>query len=267
MFDPDAYRIVLFDQRNCGRSTPNAADIETDLVANTTRHLVEDCERLREHLAIERWMLWGGSWGSTLALAYGEEHPNRVTEMVLVNVCTTTRSEVEWITRSMGRLFPEEWKRFVELVPAAERDGDLSAAYSRLLNDDDAALRERAAAAWCDWEDTHVATYSTHRHDARYDDPRFRMCFARIVTHYWSNAAFLADGLLLNEAHRLQGIPGVLINGRLDISGPPDIAWHLAHEWPNAEAVLTDEAGHGSAHPSTFQAIVAATGRFRDRTH
>lgn len=248
MFDPSHYRVVLFDQRNCGRSTPSAADVATDLTLNTTTNLVADCERLREHLGIERWMVWGGSWGSTLGLAYGQTHPRRVTEMILVNVCTTTRREVEWITRSMGRLFPEEWDRFVQVVPASDRDGDLSAAYARLLHDPDPQVREQAAAAWCAWEDTHIGTYTGHRHDTRYDDPAFRMCFARIVTHYWSNTAFLDDGQLVRDAHHLRGIPGVLINGRLDISGPPDIAWQLAREWPDAELVLTDDAGHGSAH-------------------
>jgi proline iminopeptidase len=263
MFDANVYRIVAFDQRNCGRSTPHAGNSDVSLVANTTQHLIDDCERLRVHLGVDRWMVWGGSWGSTLGLAYGEAHPDRVTEMILVNVCTTTRHEIEWITRSMGRLFPEQWARFAEVVPTAERDGDLSAAYARLLCDRDPRVREQAAAAWCEWEDTHVGTYASHQHDPRYDDPRFRMCFARIVTHYWSNAAFLDDGQLLRDAHHLRGIRGVLINGRLDISGPPDIAWRLAREWPDADVVLTDDAGHGSTHPSTLQAIVSATERFK----
>ncbi len=262
MFDPNHYWVVLFDQRQCGRSTPHAAESTTDLAANTTEHLIEDCERLRDHLGIDRWLVWGGSWGTTLGLAYGQSHPGRVTEMILVNVCTTTRAEVDWITRSMGRLFPQEWERFVSVAPPGERDGDLSASYARLLQNPDPAIRERAAQAWCEWEDTHVGTYAGHHHDVRYDDPRFRMCFARIVTHYWSNTAFLPDGQLVRDAHRLRGTPGVLINGRLDISGPPDIAWQVARNWPDAELVLTDEAGHGSTHPSTFQAILAATQRF-----
>jgi proline iminopeptidase len=262
MFDPARYWVVLFDQRNCGRSTPHAADFTTDLAANTTEHLIGDCEQLRDQLGIDSWMVWGGSWGTTLGLAYGQRHPERVTEMILVNVCTTTRAEVGWITRSMGRLFPEEWERFVSVVPPSERDADLSISYARLLHDPDPTIREKAAQAWCDWEDTHVGTYARHQHDDRYDDPRFRMCFARIVTHYWSHSAFLREGQLMRDAHRLQGIPGVLINGRLDISGPPDVAWQLAREWTDAELVLTDDAGHGSTHPSTFQAIITATERF-----
>jgi proline iminopeptidase len=262
MFDPAAYRIVQLDQRNCGRSTPHASEPEVDLSTNTTADLIDDCERIRLHLGIDRWLVWGGSWGTTLGLAYAERHPERVTAMMLVSVGTTTRAEVEWVTRSMGRVFPEEWARFRDAVPEDERDGDLSAAYSRLLHAADPHTRELAAKAWCEWEDTHVGTYAGHRHDPRYDDPRFRMCFARIVTHYWSNAAFLEDGQLVRDAHRLAGIPGVIIHGRLDVSGPPDIAWRLAQEWPDAELVLVDDAGHGAGHPSTMEAILAATNRF-----
>jgi proline iminopeptidase len=265
MFDPAVYQVVQFDQRNCGHSTPHASEPEIDLSTNTTTALVEDCEQIRTHLGIDRWLVFGGSWGTTLGLAYAQAHPERVTEMILASVTTTTRREVEWITRSMGRIFPQAWARFRDAVPAQERNGDLSTAYNRLLHDADPHIRERAAKAWCDWEDTHVGTYSGHRHDRRYDDPRFRMCFARLVTHYWSNAAFLDDDQLLRDAYRLTGIPGVLINGRLDISGPPDIAWQLAHEWSGSEFVLVDDAGHGAGHPSTINAIIAATSGFAER--
>lgn len=262
MFDPSAYRIVLFDQRNCGRSTPHAGDPQVDLSTNTTAALVEDCEAIREHLGLDRWLVWGGSWGTTLGLAYAEAHPERVSEMILVSVVTTTRREVEWITRGMGRVFPEEWARLRAGVPEEERDGDLSLAYSRLLSSPDPIVRERAALAWCRWEDTHVATVAGHRPDPRYDDPRFRLCFARIVTHYWSNAAFLDDGQLVRDADRLAGIPGVLITGRLDISGPADIAWELAHAWPGSELVIVEEAGHGGGHAAMDEANLAATARF-----
>ncbi|MGO9877099.1 MAG: prolyl aminopeptidase [Acidimicrobiia bacterium] len=267
LFDPAVYKVVQFDQRNCGHSTPHASEPDVDLSTNTTAALIEDCEQIRTHLGIHRWLVLGGSWGTTLGLAYAQAHPGRVTEMILASVTTTTRREVEWITRSMGRIFPEAWARFRDAVPAQERDGDLSAAYYRLLQHADPHLREAAAKAWCDWEDTHVNTYGGYRHDSRYDDQRFRMCFARIVTHYWSNAAFLDDHQLVRDASRLAGIPGVLINGRLDISGPPDIAWHLAHEWSGSEFVLVDDAGHGAGHPSTINAIIAATSGFaaRDR--
>lgn len=262
-FDPSAYRIVQFDQRGCGRSTPHAADWPVDLTVNTTHHLVADIERLREHLGIERWMVWGGSWGTTLALAYAEAHPQHVTEMVLSSVVTTSRAEVAWITRSMRRIFPAEWEEFRDGVPADERDGDLSAAYARLLADPDPAIRERAAVDWCRWEDTHVATYPGHRPNRRYEDPRFRTAFATLVTHYWSNAAFLADGELLDGIERLRGIPAVLIHGRLDISGPADVAWEVSRRWPGSELILLGDAGHGGG--STTAANVTATDRFASR--
>jgi proline iminopeptidase len=262
LFDPADYRIVLFDQRNCGRSTPHASDPSVDLSTNTTSALIGDCERLRDHLGIDRWLVWGGSWGTTLGLAYAQAYPDRVTELILVSVVTTTKREVEWVTRDMGRVFPEEWARFRAGVPADERDGDLSLAYSRLLESGDAEARERAARAWCTWEDTHVATVPERKPDPRYEDPRFRLCFARLVTRYWSNAAFLEDGQLLRDAYRLAGIPGVLINGRLDISGPSDVAWRLSQAWPDAELVIVEGAGHGGGHAGMNEASLAAARRF-----
>ncbi len=178
-FDLQRYRVVLMDQRGSGLSTPHASEPNVDLSTNTTHHLVADIERLREHLAIDRWLVWGGSWGTTLGLAYAETHPDRVTEMILVSVVTTTASEVEWVTRAMGRVFPETWARFRDGVPPADRDGNLAAAYARLLQDPDPAVHEPAALRWCEWEDTHVATHPGHVHDDRYDDPRFRLAFAR----------------------------------------------------------------------------------------
>jgi proline iminopeptidase len=257
-FDPAAYRVVLFDQRGCGRSRPHASDPDVDLASNTTDHLVEDIERLRAHLGVERWLVFGGSWGSTLGLAYAERYPERVTEMVLASVVTTSRREVRWVTRDAGRYFPEQWARFRDGVPAPNRDGDLATAYARLLRDPDPAVREQAARDWCDWEDTHVGG----AHGPRYDDPAFRMAFARLVTHYWRHAAWLEDGALLRDAGRLAGIPGVLVHGWLDLSGPVDIAWHLAQAWPDAELVVVDEAGHGLRDRDMAEAVVAALDRF-----
>jgi len=262
MFDPERYRVVQFDQRNCGRSTPHASEPIIDLSSNTTEHLIADCQRVRDLLGIKRWLVWGGSWGSVLALAYAQAHPRVVSELVLVSVVDPSHRQVEWVTRSMGRVFPEAHERFLAVVPEDERQGNLAAAYSRLLHDPDPAVRARAAQAWCAWEDTHVATSPDHQHDPRYDDPRFRLCFARLVTHYWRHAGFLGDGQFLADATKLAGIPGVIINGRLDISGPPDTAWQLARAWPDAELVLADEAGHGAAHPTTFEAILTATNHF-----
>jgi proline iminopeptidase len=260
MFDPDRYLIVQFDQRQCGRSLPHAAEPVIDLSTNTTAHLIADIERLRRLVGVERWLVWGGSWGTTLALAYAETHPDRVSGMVLASVGTTSHAEVDWVTRAMGRVFPEQWARFRDAVPAADRDGNLAAAYARLLQSPDPAIHEPAAAAWCAWEDTHVATVPGYRPDPRYDDPRFRLCFARLVTHYWSNAAFLEDGALLRDAHRLAGIPVVMIHGQLDISSPLDTAWSLAGAIPGAELVVIGDEGHSGAQ-STRDAILTATDR------
>jgi proline iminopeptidase len=257
-FNPAAYRVVLFDQRGCGRSTPHASDPAVDLATNTTEHLIADIERLRERLQIERWLVVGGSWGSTLALAYAQRLPERVSEMVLFSVVTTSHVEVRWVTRDVGRYFPEEWTRFREHVPAAERDGDLVAAYYRLLRDPDPTMREKAARAWCRWEDAHVAVRSEHRPDPRYEDPRFRMALARLVTHYWHHAAFLENGALLRDAGRLSGIPGVLIHGRLDLSSPLDVPWRLSQAWPGSQLVVIDDAGHGTGQPGMREAVIGA---------
>lgn len=261
-FDPDAYRIILFDQRGCGRSTPDAGDPGIDLATNTTHHLVADIERLRRELAIERWLVFGGSWGSTLGLAYAEAHPEHVSEVVFFSVVTTGRREVEWVTREMGRVFPEQWARFRDGVPPDQRDGSLVDAYARLLDDPDPAVREKAARDWCDWEDTHVSVHANHQPDPRYDDAVFRRRFARLVTHYWRHAGWLEEGALLRGAVRLAGIPAVLVHGRRDVSGPPDIAWHLAQAWHGCQLVLVDEAGHGSAEPGMSEVLIRATDRF-----
>jgi proline iminopeptidase len=261
-FNPATYRVLLFDQRGCGRSTPHASDPRVDLASNTTQHLIADIEQLREHLGIERWLVAGGSWGSALALAYAERLPGRVSEMVVFSIATTSHSDVRWVTQDMGRYFPEEWSRFRDGVPAAERDGDLVAAYYRLLNDPDPAVREKAARDWCRWEETHVAVRSDHRDDPRYDDPRFRMAFARLVTHYWHHAAFLEDGALLRDAGRLAGIPGVVVHGRMDLSSPLDVAWHLSKAWPGSELIVIDDAGHGAGEPGMQEALVGAIDRF-----
>lgn len=262
LFDPEAYGVVLFDQRGCGRSRPHASAPAADLSANATPYLVADIERLREHLGIERWLVLGGSWGSTLGLAYAQAHPSRVSELVLFSVVTTTRREVDWVTRDAGRFFPEEWLRFRDGVPAAERDGDLVAAYHRLLIDPDPAVHEAAARAWCRWEDEHVRTSSADTPDPRYDDPAFRLCFARLVTHYWRHAAWLEDDALVRGAGALHGVPGVLIHGRLDVSSPLDVPWRLAQAWHGSELVIIDGEGHGGGGAGIVDAVVSATGRF-----
>jgi proline iminopeptidase len=264
-FDPVRYRIVLFDQRGCGRSTPHAGQPGIDLSTNTTHHLIADIERLRRHLGIERWLLLGASWGTTLALAYAERHPEHVSEIVLEGIATTTPAEVEWITRGIGAFFPDAWARFQAGVPEAERGGSMADAYHRLLMNPDPAVRQKAAREWCDWEIAIVALHADDRPNQRYEDPAFRLCFARLVTHYWRHHAWLEDGALLRNAHCLAKIPGVLIHGRLDLCAPLATAWRLAQHWPGSELIVVDQAGHDAGHPGIADYIVAATDRFADR--
>lgn len=261
-FDPGAYRAVLYDQRGCGRSRPLADGPDAELAHNTTDHLVADLEVLREHLGIERWVVLGISWGVTLGLAYAQRHPERVRAMVLAAVTTGSRPEVEWMTRAMGRIFPVEHEAFVALVPPDERDGNLSAAYARSLRDPDPAVRRRAAAAWCAWEDVHVSLTPGAGPSARFDDPVFAERFARLVTHYWSHDHFLADGELLAGLGRLAAVPAVLIHGRRDVSGPLDTAWRLHQRWPGSELVVLEDAGHGGH--GFAEAMAAALDRFAD---
>lgn len=244
-FDPGAYRAVLFDQRGCGRSRPLVSEYGVDLSTNTTAHLVDDIERLRVHLGIDRWIVVGISWGVTLAFVYAQAHPDRVSAMVLGAVTSGTRQEIDWIIRDMGRVFPREWEAFIGLIPTKERNGDLSAAYAGLLADPDATVREEAARAWCKWEDTHVSLMPGWEPDLRYEDATFRMVFARLVTHYWSHACFLGEGQVLAGMDRLACIPAVMIHGRYDVSGPLDTAWTLHRCWPGSRLVVLDDAGHG----------------------
>jgi proline iminopeptidase len=261
LFDPQAYRIVQFDQRGCGRSTPPVSDPAIGLEHNTTQHLIADIERLREHLGIDRWLLWGGSWGVTLGLAYAEQYPQRVTEMVLVSVTMTRPVDVHWLYNEAGRFFPEQWARFRAGAPAAEQ-GNLVAAYDRLLNaHPDHAVRAKAAQDWCDWEDAVISLEEGWTPSPRFADPDFRMAFARLCAHYFSHAAWLEDGELLRNAGRLAGIPGVLIHGHFDIGGPPDVPWLLANAWPDAQLHLV-KAGHMGGSDTT-QLMIAALDSFR----
>jgi proline iminopeptidase len=210
-FDPAAYRIVLFDQREAGRSVPHAGDLTVDLSTNTTHHLIADIERLREHLGVERWLVFGGSWGATLALAYAERYPWRVTEIVLASVTMTRPADIHWLYHGVGRFFPVEWARFRDGVPIRKRGDDLVTAYYHLLNQPDPARREKAAQNWCDWEDAVVSLESDYQPNPRYDDRHFRMAFARIFTHYLHHHACLVDCILLREAHRLAWITGLIV--------------------------------------------------------
>ena len=244
-FNPERYRVVLFDQRGCGRSTPHAGDPAADMSVNTTEHLLRDMERLREHLGIERWLLFGGSWGSTLILAYAERHPERVSEAAIDNVTTCRHSEIDWLYRGVGRFFPEQWERFRDGVPESERDDDLLTAYARLVESQDAGVRAKATADWLAWEDA-VISQEPHGTPRAYSDrpPAAQVAFVRLCAHYYSNYAWLEDGVLLRDAHRLAGIPGVLIHGRLDMGSPLLTAWELSRAWPDAELRVIDDSGH-----------------------
>ncbi len=258
-FDPDAYRVVLFDQRGSGRSRPLASEPDADLSANTTAHLIADIEALRQLHGVESWTVLGLSWGTTLGLAYAQAHPRRVNALALGAVTTTSRREVEWLTRDVGRIFPREWDRFAAAVPDTLRRLPLVDAYATLLFDADPAVRDHAAREWCAWEDAHISLTPGHRPSPRYEDPAFRLRFARLVTHYWRNAAFLEDNQLLRDAPTLDGIPGVLIHGRYDVSGPLETAWRLSQRWTTSQLHVIDDAGHGGGDTFTAAIVDALT--------
>ena len=261
-FDPDRYRIILFDQRGCGRSTPHASDPTTDLRHNTTWHLVADMERLRAHLGIDRWLLYGGSWGSTLILAYAEQHPRQVSEIVIAGVTMTRRSEIDWLYRGVGRFFPQQWERFLAGAAGTPRDGDLVAAYARLAEHPDAAIRHKATADWCDWEDAVLSGETNGTANPYGERPSAdRLALVRLCAHYFSHGAWLQEGVLLREAGRLAAIPGVLIHGRHDMGGPVQTASELHRAWPDSQLIVVEDAGHlGSA--ATRGHILDAFARF-----
>lgn len=260
-FDPQRYRIVLFDQRGCGRSTPHASDPATDLRHNTTHHLIADMERLREHLGVRRWLLHGGSWGSTLILAYAQRHPERVTEIVINAVTSTRRSEIDWLYRGVGRFFPQQWDRFLAGAPGTPRDGDVVGAYARLTADPDPAVRERATVDWCAWEDAVVSAEASVTNPYSDRPSAARTAMVRICSHYFAHGAWLEEGVLLRDAHRLAGIPGVLVHGRLDLSSPLDTAWQLHRAWPGSELIVVEQAGHFGTD-ETRRHVVRALDRF-----
>jgi proline iminopeptidase len=260
-FNPDTYRIVLFDQRGAGRSRPLASDPNADLGSNTTMHLIADIELLRAHLHVERWTVLGLSWGATLGLAYAEAHPERVSAVVLALVTTTSRREVQWITNDVGRIFPQAWERFASGVPKPMRGLLLVDAYATLLFDPDPSVRERAARDWCDWEDVHISLTPGHAPNPRFNDPEFRLGFARLVTHYWRNAAFFSDDELLHRAACLDGIPGILIHGRYDISSPLETAWRLSRSWSTSKLIVLDDASHGGGD-NFISTIIEASDQF-----
>lgn len=262
LFDPAVFQVILFDQRGCGDSLPNAADPGVDMSVNTTEHLLADMELLREHLGVDRWLLYGGSWGSTLILAYAERHPERVSGIVLAGITMSRSLEIDWLYHGLRLLLPVEWERFRAGVPADQRDGNLVEAYRRLMESPDPAVREAAAQEWCAWEDAAIA-HETLGSPGQYSGKpdAARLAFVRICTHYFAHGAWLEDGQLLRDAHRLNGIHGVLIHGRLDLSAPLRTAWELAQSWPDAELIVIDDAGH-TGSPAFGDALRAAVARF-----
>lgn len=264
-FDPERYRIILFDQRGCGRSTPHASDPAADMLCNTTEHLLLDMEQLRRHLGVDRWLLFGGSWGATLSLAYAERHPTRVSEIVMPSVTMTRRSEIDWLYRGVARFFPEAWECFRAGLPVEDREGDLVSGYARLMENPDLAVREKAAVDWCAWEDA-VLSLEPHGSPSPYGGrpSAARLAFVRICAHYFAHGAWLAEGALLRDAGRLAGIPGVLIHGRHDLSCPVQTAWELARAWPGAELHVIDDAGHKGSEAMS-EALYDALDRFASR--
>ena len=257
--DPSRYRIVLFDQRGSGRSTPHA-----DLVDNTTWDLVADIEALREHLGIARWQVFGGSWGSTLALAYAQAHPSRVTELVLRGIFMLRRWELEWFyQQGASRLFPDAWSHYLEAIPDVER-GDLISAYHRRLTSSDEATRLAAARAWSVWEASTSLLIPDEAFIDGHKDAHFALSFARIESHYFVHGGFFdVEDQLLRDAHRLKGIPGVIVHGRYDVVCPIQSAWDLHRAWPDSKLVISPTSGHSAFEVENASALIEATDGFR----
>ncbi|RPI28202.1 MAG: prolyl aminopeptidase [Acidobacteria bacterium] len=258
-FHPEKYRIVNFDQRGCGQSTPVGS-----LEANTTWDLVADIEKLRDSLGIEKWQVFGGSWGSTLALAYSETHPERVTELVLRGIFLLREEEIKWSYQAGGAsiLFPDAWEPFLAHIPEDER-GDMLQAYQRRLNSDDPAVRLEAAKIWSKWEGATSKLLPDPEFTAEYEEDEFAVTFSRIEAHYFVNKGFFeVDGQLLRDAGRIRHIPGVIVQGRYDVVCPMVSAWALHRAWPEAELIISPDAGHNAFEPANCRALVAATDRF-----
>jgi proline iminopeptidase len=258
-FDPEAYRIVLFDQRGCGKSTPHAS-----LEDNTTWHLVSDMEALRAHLGIERWQVFGGSWGSTLALAYAEKHPERVSELVLRGIFLLRKREIDWFyQQGASAMFPDAWEEYLAPIPAAEQ-GDLLSAYYKRLTSDDAETRVRAARAWSVWEGRTSCLLPNAELIAKNGAEEYALAFARIECHYFVNRGFFErDDQLLADVGRIRHIPTVIVQGRYDVVCPMDSAWALHRACPEATFRVVPDAGHAALEPGTLHELVLATDRFR----
>lgn len=260
-FDPRTYRIVLFDQRGCGKSTPHA-----ELEGNTTWDLVADMERLREHLGIDRWQVFGGSWGSTLSLAYAQTHPQRVTELVLRGIFLVRDEEIRWFYQfGSSEIFPDAWEAFLKPIPVAERSNMLTAYYKRLTSSD-AKVRQEAAIAWSTWEGRTTKLIPSDAHIAHFEEGEFALAFARIEAHFFINKAWLdtkGKGQLLENVDKIRHIPTTIVHGRYDVCCPLRNAWDLHKEWPEAELFIIPDSGHAAGEPGIARALVAATDRYR----
>ncbi len=257
LFDPALYDVVLFDQRGCGKSTPHAS-----LEANTTWHLVADIERLREMMGVEQWLVFGGSWGSTLALAYAETHPEHVSELVLRGIYTLTRPELDWYYQfGVSEMFPDKWERFVAPIPEDERH-EMMAAYRRRLTGTDREEQLRCAIAWSNWEGETITLLPNPDYAAHFGEAEFALAFARIENHFFVHDGWMEDGQLLRDAYKLADIPGVIIHGRYDMPCPAKYAWALHKAWPKADFHLIEGAGHAYLEPGILDQLIRATDRF-----
>lgn len=258
-FDPNAYRIILFDQRGCGKSTPHAS-----LVDNTTWHLVDDIEKLRAHLGIERWHVFGGSWGSCLGLAYAETHPDRVTGLVLRGIFLVRKQEIDWFyQRGAGALFPEAWEKYVEPIPPDER-ADLLSAFYRRLTAESGEQRLLAARAWSVWEGSTSCLFPNRALVDKTSGDDFAVAFARIECHYFMHGAWLDPPRdVLGNVAKIRRIPSVIVQGRYDVVCPMESAWALHRAWPEADLRIVQDAGHAASEPGTLHELIEATDRLR----
>ena len=254
-FDPTRWRVALFDQRGCGKSRPNAS-----LEDNTTWDLIADIEQLREHLGHEKWTVFGGSWGSTLALAYAIKHPDRVEGLVLRGVFLLTQRELKWFYQDgASMLFPDAWARFCAPIPEAER-GDMINAYHKRLIHPDRRIQAEAAAAWSQWEGDTISIRGPEARPSKFNEIDFAIAFARIECHYFANGGFFdEDGWLMNNIHKIRGIPGWIVQGRFDVVTPLETAWALKNAWPEARFEIVWDAGHASTEPGIVDGLVRAT--------
>ncbi len=257
-FDPAHYRIVVYDQRGAGRSTPLG-----EVRDNTTQDLIADLERLREHLGLPGWLVFGGSWGSTLALAYAQAHPERVKALILRGIFLCRPPEIDWFIRGMGTFFPEHWRRFAEFLPEAER-GDLLAAYHRRLMDPDPEVHLPAARAWSVYEGACSTLLPSPETVAAFGEDRLALGLARIEAHYFVNRIFLAENALLDNVERIRRIPATIIQGRYDVVCPIATAEDLHRAWPEADYVVVPDAGHSAMEPGIRRALVAATEKYKN---